>query len=130
MGRVSVLLELLEGRRLLSAGVVLAHPPETWPILLAAHAGAGHVYGPVPKSGEPPMHFNTMPWMLTSADTSISGAIANFTGSLDQYTATIDWGDGTRSAGDIQVQPDGSSTVVGSHDFGTKGSFFVMVEVD
>jgi hypothetical protein len=91
-------------------------------------SGTAQVDDPVPAS----VQMNTTPSILTSSTTSFSSAVANFTGALaaDQYTATIDWGDGTTSAGDIQLQQDGSYTVFGSHDFGVKGSFSVSVEVD
>jgi hypothetical protein len=91
-------------------------------------SGTAQVDDPLPAS----VQMNPTPSILTSPDTSFSGAVANFTGPLsaDQYTATIDWGDGTTSSGDIQLQQDGSYAVVGSHHFGVKGSFSVSVEVD
>lgn len=48
---------------------------------------------------------------------------ANPNGRLTDYTATIDWGDGTTSAGTITQGTGGVRNVVGSHTYATAGTF-------
>jgi hypothetical protein len=54
---------------------------------------------------------------------------ANPVGDNTDYVATIDWGDGTTSAGSITANPDGTFNVVGSHTYLDAGSFPVSVEI-
>ena len=70
---------------------------------------------------------------LTLQGTSVSGAVASFSdadggGTLSDYTATIDWGDGSSSSGTL-----GSSAkrfvVNGSHTYATQGTYTVTVTV-
>jgi hypothetical protein len=70
---------------------------------------------------------------LGTPGTSVTNQVlATFNGALpaDQYSAMIDWGDGTSSDGLIVRQSDGSFAVVGSHDYADKGAFDVSIEVD
>jgi cyclophilin family peptidyl-prolyl cis-trans isomerase len=47
------------------------------------------------------------------------------------YTATIDWGDGTApSAGTVQAKSGGGFQVLGSHTYATQGTFAVRVTVN
>jgi hypothetical protein len=57
-----------------------------------------------------------------TAGQPFSGAVATFTdvipgAVLGDFTATIDWGDGTTSAGTITANADGSFTVSGTHTY-------------
>src|SRR5581483_127924 len=62
----------------------------------------------------------------------LNGTLATFTGTLpiDQYTATIDWADGTTSDGTIVANADGSFAVTGAHHFSSAGQYYVSVEID
>ncbi len=61
-----------------------------------------------------------------SAGSTLAGAVANWTDpapeALASYSAAIDWGDGTSSAGAI-----GSGTVGGSHTYANGGRFTITV---
>lgn len=62
----------------------------------------------------------------------VTGVVANFTdadpdGTASDYSATIDWGDGTTSAGTIGGT--GPFTVSGSHTYGTTGPHTVTTHV-
>src|SRR5207247_2597431 len=46
------------------------------------------------------------------------------------YQATINWGDGTTSAGVIQVDPNGGFDVVGSHAYRTEGTTSITVTIE
>jgi hypothetical protein len=61
--------------------------------------------------------------------------VASFTdadpnGTLADYTATIDWGDGSSSAGTIASDGQGGWTVSGSHLYATAGAFTVATTVN
>jgi hypothetical protein len=66
---------------------------------------------------------------LTSTTSVISGTLATFTATADPSTcsASIEWGDGTTSTGQIIQQPDGSYAITGSHDYGTTGVWSIDV---
>jgi large repetitive protein len=52
-------------------------------------------------------------------------------GTVTDYTATINWGDGTTSAGTIRTNPSGSGfTAVGAHTYGKHGTFTVTVMIN
>lgn len=62
-----------------------------------------------------------------------SGAVANFTdansgGSANDFTATIEWGDGSSSAGTVSGSG-GSYSVNGSHSYTSTGWFEVTVKI-
>ncbi|GAC1436526.1 MAG: hypothetical protein NVSMB51_08110 [Solirubrobacteraceae bacterium] len=65
---------------------------------------------------------------------NFTGTVATFTdpdtagGTAAEYTATIDWGDGTTSAGTV-AGSDGSFTVGGSHTYAEEGSFTTTVVI-
>ncbi|OYV91579.1 MAG: hypothetical protein B7Z73_05405, partial [Planctomycetia bacterium 21-64-5] len=67
--------------------------------------------------------------------TAFSGTVATFTdtgypGNLaSDFTATIDWGDGTTTSGPVALSG-GTYTVEGSHTYSDKGTFTVRVTVD
>jgi hypothetical protein len=68
-----------------------------------------------------------------TAGTPFSGTVATFTdadpaGAAGDYTATIDWGDGTQSAGTITAAGGGFS-VAGSHTYATGASEPVTVTI-
>ena len=52
---------------------------------------------------------------------------ANPQGARGDYAATIDWGDGTRSAGTITGDPGGPFTVTGGHTYAEEGTYAVSV---
>ena len=61
-------------------------------------------------------------------------AVASFTdadpnGKAGDYTATIDWGDDTTSAGTVQAASGGGFTVVGNHQYNTGGSFTINTSI-
>jgi hypothetical protein len=63
----------------------------------------------------------------------VSGVIANFSdantlGSASDFTASIDWGDGTSSTGTV-AGSGGSYTVSGSHTYAEAGSYTVTVAI-
>jgi len=79
------------------------------------------------------------PLILLGRELALSGGaiasreIASFTdtdipGALSDYTATIDWGDGTIGAGTIRMTPRGYS-VFGSHKYFTNTSYSITVTV-
>jgi hypothetical protein len=66
--------------------------------------------------------------------TPLSGVLDTFadtdpSGTLSDYSATVDWGDGTRTTGQIAAGPTGTFTVSGSHTFKTAGTYAVAVTV-
>ena len=82
------------------------------------------------------------PQPVTLSGTSISategsgftGTVASFTDPnggepASQYTATIDWGDGSTSAGQISGPTGGPFTVSGSHTYTEEGNYTVTVTV-
>jgi probable HAF family extracellular repeat protein len=65
-----------------------------------------------------------------TSNTNFSGTVAQLQlpipGSApDDYTATIDWGDGTTSNGTLTLQSDGSVILSGSHTYATGNKSFV-----
>jgi hypothetical protein len=71
--------------------------------------------------------------LSSAAGQTFSGAVASFTdadpnGVASDYTATINWGDGSASPGDghpvtVTPGPSGAFTVNGSHGYATAGSY-------
>ena len=51
-------------------------------------------------------------------------------GVLDSHTATINWGDGTITAGTVTGTPGGAGTINGSHVYEDNGAYTVTVTVD
>jgi hypothetical protein len=71
----------------------------------------------------------------TEGTTTATVVVASFTdadpnGILADYTATIDWGDGSSSAGTIASDGQGGWTVSGSHLYATAGSFTVATTIN
>src|SRR4029077_15275422 len=65
---------------------------------------------------------------------SFAGVVATFgdadpNGSVSDYTATIDWGDGQTSSGSIDQGTAGGFVVSGSHNYGDEGSYTVTVQI-
>jgi len=63
-----------------------------------------------------------------------SGVVASFTdpgsdGTVADYTATINWGDGTSSAGTIQLNGTNPFLVKGSHTYSKVGKYTVTVHI-
>lgn len=75
----------------------------------------------------------------TRKRTTFSGPVATFTdadpnGALGDYTATINWGDGTTTACpgaacSISVQPSGAFQVQAGHQYGRQGTYSVTIQV-
>src|SRR5262249_34957989 len=68
---------------------------------------------------------------LFSRDGHIEGELATFPASLpaDQYTASIDWGDGQTTPGTITIDADGTAHLSGAHDYADKGPHDVNFQV-
>ncbi len=69
----------------------------------------------------------------TTVGTPFSGPVALFTGgtgeSAEDYTATVDWGDGSEATPGTITTEDGVYVVNGEHTFAAAGEFTVLVEV-
>jgi hypothetical protein len=66
--------------------------------------------------------------------TTFAGMVASFTdadpnGSASDFTATIDWGDGSSSAGIVSAGGGGRFVVSGSHTYAAKGKYAVNVHI-
>jgi len=105
-------------------------------LTLSAHAGAFS-----DKSGTPLLSFlnplaagftATPVTFSTTEGQSFTGTVANFTdGSThvaSDYTATINWGDGTTTAGTVSGSS-GSFSVSGLHTYADEGAFTVPVTI-
>jgi hypothetical protein len=66
-----------------------------------------------------------------TAGTPFSATVASFTdtNSNSQFTATIHWGDGTSSTGQVQSSGHGVFTVLGGHTYAAAGSYAVTVNI-
>jgi hypothetical protein len=65
---------------------------------------------------------------------SFTGVVAHFTdadptGTVSEFSATIDWGDGSNSAGTISVNGSGGFDVSGTHTYSNSGSFAIVVNI-
>ncbi|HJT34020.1 MAG TPA: DUF4214 domain-containing protein [Pirellulales bacterium] len=65
---------------------------------------------------------------------SLTGAVASFTdadpnGTVSDYTATIDWGDGTSVTGSIAAGTSGGFDVSGTHAYAEDGTYTVSVKI-
>jgi hypothetical protein len=63
-----------------------------------------------------------------------SGTVATFTdanpyATTGDFTATINWGDGTTTTGTVVLNPDGSFSVEGSHTYLNAGAFSITVTI-
>ena len=78
---------------------------------------------------------NATPVVLSASDLSgneaqtlnFSGTFSD-TGTLDTHTASIDWGDGTTSAGTV-VESGGQGTVAASHVYADEGNYAITLSV-
>ena len=66
---------------------------------------------------------------VATAPRSLASFSFSTTGSVTDYTASISWGDGTTSAGQINEGASGVGTVVGSHNYTSFGTEMVSVTV-
>ncbi len=69
-----------------------------------------------------------------TADAQFTGTVATFTDANPQsvasdFTATIDWGDGTATAGTIGTAAGGGFTVTGSHTYANGGTYTTSVTI-
>lgn len=70
--------------------------------------------------------------VIAHRDGTFNETLASFDGtlSLDQYTATIDWGDGNTSTGVVTQDDNGAFHVTGSHEYTDAGEYYASVEID
>src|SRR5207249_3796553 len=77
---------------------------------------------------ESPLQMTGTPVAATEG-APFSGTVATFTDAntaepADEYTATIDWGDGSATtAGTVSAGPGGTFSVAGSHTYAEEGAF-------
>ncbi len=65
---------------------------------------------------------------------AFTGVVATFTdsdpsGTVGEYTATIDWGDGQTSLGSLAANPKGGFSVAGSHEYLEDGTYPISVSI-
>jgi hypothetical protein len=82
-------------------------------------------------TGHPQVHENDVPFFARAVP--VSGVVSSFTdadpgGTVSDYAATIDWGDGTSSAGTVGTSGSGF-TVSGSHTYQEDGNYPVIVHI-
>jgi hypothetical protein len=70
-----------------------------------------------------------------TAGAQFSATVATFTdadpaGTASDYTATINWGDGSNSAGTVSPAPGGGFAVTGSHTYANPGTYATSVAID
>jgi hypothetical protein len=71
--------------------------------------------------------------LLVAPTTTFDGTLTSFdpgTLTAGDYTAEIEWGDGTTSAGTMVANEDGSVGVVGSHTYTKSGEYFPDILID
>jgi hypothetical protein len=73
--------------------------------------------------------------LSTTAGTQFSGEVATFTdanpyGIASDYTATVNWGDGTITTGTIASAAGGGFTVMGSHTYAGGGAYTLSIAID
>ena len=69
-----------------------------------------------------------------SQGSPFTGVVATFTdgdpnGAVTDYSASIDWGDGTTSTGSVQADPNGGFDVTGSHAYSLSGTFTIGISI-
>ena len=75
------------------------------------------------------------PMSITAiATVAFNGAVATFTdanpnGAVSDFSATIDWGDGTKSAGSIATNPSGGFVVNGTHTYATASNLKTTITI-
>jgi hypothetical protein len=83
---------------------------------------------------EPTAPANFVPGIVATAGTPFTGTVAAFhevaIGTVNSYTALIDWGDGQLSPGIITADPAGGFDVSGSNTYAAGGTFHVQVQVN
>jgi hypothetical protein len=96
--------------------------------------GSGtHTVAFVAKVADAPLTATGVPVSAT-AGTAFSSTVATFTdadpaGTVTDYTATIDWGDGSTSEGTIASAASGGFAVTGSHTYGNAGAYQTSVTI-
>lgn len=58
-----------------------------------------------------------------------TGVVAEFSDTSAQCLATIDWGDGTTSAGTVQANPGGWYDVIGTHTYTDPGTYTLSITI-
>ena len=95
--------------------------------------GAGAPTSATVVVSDAPLSSTAGPSISATESATVSGVLATFNdsdpnASAADYTATVDWGDGTTSAGTIAATSGGGFTVNGSHVY-EEGSFAVKVTI-
>ncbi len=69
--------------------------------------------------------------VLSSADGRVQGVLAEFDSTLssEEFTVTIDWGDGRRSDAPVQVQSDCSYAVLGEHEYSNADRYDITIDI-
>jgi hypothetical protein len=68
--------------------------------------------------------------LTTQGSQSVNGAVATvYAPKTGSYSATIDWGDGATSTGQVVANPNGAFNVTGSHTYSQGGSYATHVLV-
>jgi hypothetical protein len=70
----------------------------------------------------------------SSAGSSFAGVVATFTdhnpnATPEDFLATINWGDGLASTGNVSANPAGGFDIAGSHGYSVAGSYLVSVSI-
>ncbi len=82
------------------------------------------------ESSYPPVLTANVANVSTVEGSAFSGTVATGTYSgAGTLSATINWGDGSSSAGTVSLNTDGSYSVTGSHTYAEEGSFDLTVQV-
>jgi hypothetical protein len=118
-----VMLEQLESRTLLSAGVFQ-------PLMAATNSQQPGIFSTLPT------HRGIGRTLHLTQGAEFTGEVAFFrAAAIDPpltYTATIDWGDGTVSDATLQYKPQGllrGYQIIGTHTYGATGTFTITTTV-
>ncbi|HEV3071725.1 MAG TPA: choice-of-anchor Q domain-containing protein [Solirubrobacteraceae bacterium] len=105
-------------------GTVTYHSREGTPHRVAFFANVADA--PLTAAGVP---------VSATAGTQLSATVATFTdadpaGTASDYTATINWGDGSASAGAVATAPGGGFAVTGAHTYAAAGTYATSIAID
>ncbi len=122
------------------AGTFQAIPTGSGEVTVTGPNCPGTVHDPLEADvADAPLTANSLTFNATATQ-QFAGPVATFTdadplGGISDYSATIDWGDGTTSSPadgqpvTISVNPGGGFAVNGTHTYATPGSYSVDVNI-
>ena len=97
----------------------------------------------VQQSNSATLQFVVAPGVLTAGGTNVTATATTSTGSIpvahftdsaggesDEYTATVNWGDGNTTGGTIASDGTGGWIVNGSHAYASSGNYSVSVAIN